>query len=151
MKQQPITSPALLALALCVLLCSCAQTKPAVPSAQESVDTWTAMEKQSQGHSPRGQFQLVEPPSVIDRPVQLDVDRRDAQKKLPDTRMSLRMHNADIVAVIQALSRAVDKSIVVSPGVTGVINVNFVQRPWEEVFRAILSSNKLTYSFDGET
>jgi type IV pilus assembly protein PilQ len=151
MKQQPITSPALLALALCVLLCSCAQTKPAIPSAQESVDTWKAMEKQSQGHSPRGQFQLVEPPSVIDRPVQLDMDRRDAQKKLPDTRMSLRMHNADIVAVIQALSRAVDKSIVVSPGVTGVINVNFVQRPWEEVFRAILSSNKLTYSFDGET
>jgi type IV pilus assembly protein PilQ len=151
MKQKPITSPAFLALALCALLVSCAQTKPPVPAAQESVDTWKAMEKQSQGHSPRGQFQLAEPPSVIDRPEQLDVEKRDAQKTLPDSRISLRMHNADIVAVIQALSRAVGKSIAVSPGVTGVINVNFVARPWDEVFRAILGANKLTYSFDGES
>jgi len=151
MKPKPITSPAFLVLALCALLCSCAQTKPQIPSAQESVDTWKDMEKQSQGHSPRGQFQLVEPPAVIDRPVQIDENRRDAQKALPESRLSLRMHNADIVAVLQALSRAVGKSIVVSPGVTGVINVNFVERPWSEVFRAILGSNMLTYSFDGET
>jgi type IV pilus assembly protein PilQ len=151
MKPKPITSPAFLVLALCALLCSCAQTKPQIPSAQESVDTWKDMEKQSQGHSPRGQFQLVEPPAVIDRPVQIDENRRDAEKALPESRLSLRMHNADIVAVLQALSRAVGKSIVVSPGVTGVINVNFVERPWSEVFRAILGSHMLTYSFDGET
>ncbi|OGR34348.1 MAG: hypothetical protein A2051_01110 [Desulfovibrionales bacterium GWA2_65_9] len=151
MKHKPCTSPALLVVALCALLFSCAQQKPQIPSAQESVDTWKAMEKQAQGHSPRGQFLLAEPPTVIDRPAQLDADKRDAQKKLPDTRMSLRMHNADIVAVLQALSRAAGKSFVVSPGVAGVINVNFVERPWDEVFRAILASNRLTYAFDGET
>lgn len=148
MKQQPMTLPALLLLAL---LASCAQGKPPIPSAQDSVDTWKAMEKQSQGHSPRGQFQLAEPPAVIDRPSRLDSDKRDAAKALPETRMSLRMHNADIVAVLQALSRAVGKSIAVSPGVVGSINVNFVERPWDEVFRAIVNSNKLAYSFDGET
>ena len=152
MKQKPCTSPALLIVALCALLCSCAQaSKPKIPLAQESVDTWKAMEQQAQGHSPRGQFLLAEPPVVIDRPAQLDADKRASERKLPETRMSLRMHNADIVAVLQALSRAVGKSIVVSPGVSGAINVNFVERPWDEVFRAILASNKLTYAFDGET
>ena len=152
MKQQPITYPALMALALSALLLSCAPgNKPKIASAQESVDTWKAMEKQAQGHSPRGQFMLTEPPVVIDRPEQIDQDRRAAQRKLPETRLSLRMHNADVVAVLQGLSRAVGKSIVVSPGVTGVINVNFVERPWDEIFRAVLAANKLTYSFDGET
>lgn len=150
MKQKPITSPALLVLALLALLASCAP-KPAIPSAQHSVDSWKAMEKQAQGHSPRGQFQLAEPPVVIDRPERLDIEKRDAAKPLPTAVMSLRMHNADVVAVLQALSRAVGKSIVVSPGVVGGINVNFVQRPWDEVFRAILAANQLTYSFDGET
>jgi type IV pilus assembly protein PilQ len=151
MKQNPTPPPALLVVALCALLFSCAQTKPAGPTTQESVDTWKAMEKQAQGHSPRGQFQLAEPPQVIDRPEKLDQDKRDAQKKLPDMRMSLRMHNADVVAVLQALSRAAGKSFTVSPGVSGAINVNFVERPWDEVFRSILASNKLTYAFDGET
>ncbi len=150
--QTPITPLALLALVLSALLLSCAPAaKSPIPSAQDSVDTWKAMEAQTQGHSPRGQFMLAEPPVVIDRPPLLDASRRDSQHKLPETRLSLRMHNADIVAVLQALSRAAGKSIVVSPGVTGVINVNFVERPWGEVFRSILTSNKLTYGFDGET
>ncbi len=151
MKHKSGTPPAILVVALCALLFSCAQPKPQIPSAQDAVDTWKAMEKQSQGHSPRGQFVLAEPPDVIDRPAQLDVGKRDSERKLPETRMSLRMHNADIVAVLQALSRAVGKSIVVSPGVSGVVNVNFVERPWGEIFRAILASNRLTYAFDGET
>ncbi|MBU1229065.1 MAG: type IV pilus secretin PilQ, partial [Proteobacteria bacterium] len=152
MKQKPITYPALLMLALCSLLLSCASGgKPKVGSTEDSVETWKAMEKQAQGHSPRGQFMLAEPPVVIDRPELIDVAKRDSQRALPQTRVSLRMHNADVVAVLQALSRAAGKSIVVSPGVAGVLNVNFVERPWEEVFRAILSANRLTYSFDGDT
>jgi len=150
--QTPITPLALLALVLSALLLSCAPAaKSPIPSAQDSVDTWKAMEAQAQGHSPRGQFLLAEPPVVIDRPHLLDTDKRDSQHALPQTRLSLRMHNADIVAVLQALSRAAGKSIAVAPGVTGVINVNFVERPWGEVFRSILTSNKLTYGFDGET
>jgi len=147
-----ITPRALAALLLSAFLCSCAPAgQPKVSSAEESAETWKAMEKQAQGHSPRGQFQLAEPPDVIDRPALIDEIKRDAQRKLPDARLSLRMHNADIVAVLQALSRAAGKSIVVSPGVTGTLNVNFVERPWDEVFRAILAGNRLTYSFDGET
>ncbi|MHC1700207.1 MAG: type IV pilus secretin PilQ [Humidesulfovibrio sp.] len=151
MKRKPFTSPALLVLALCALLFACAQANPKMPVVEDSVDTWKAMEKQAQGHSPRGQFQLAEPPVVIDRPEEIDDAKRDAKKALPQARMSLRMHNADIVAVLQALSRAVGKSFVISPGVSGAINVNFVERPWDEIFRAILASNRLTHSFDGET
>jgi len=108
------------------------------------------MEKQSQGHSPRGHFSLAEPPLVIDKPGP-EAERQTPPPSLPTTRISLRMHNADIMAVLQALSRAAGKSIMLSSGVAGTVNVNIVERPWDEVFNGILASGNLTHSFDGET
>lgn len=120
---------------------------------ENAAAVWKAMEKQSQGHSPRGKFELAEPPVVVDSPA-LDGDvapRKATAAALPTVVMSLRMHNADVVAVLQALSRAAGRSIVISPGVTGVINVNIVQRPWNEIFTGILAANRLTYALDGNT
>lgn len=142
----------LLALALPLALGGCAQNaKPGIPSAEDQLDAWKAMEKQAQGHSPRGGIQATEPTTVVDRPTGMDKARSDEARTLPGTRISLRMHNADVVAVIQALSRAAGLSIVVSPGVTGTLNVNIVERPWSEVFKGILAANRLAYSFEGDT
>jgi len=136
---------------LAVLLWSCASHKPETTPVEDSAETWRAMEKQSQGHSPRGKFLLAEPPVVIDAPGKSSQQLRAAQPALPTTRMSLRMHNAEVVAVLQALSRAAGKSVVISPGVTGTLNVNIVERPWDEIFTGILAANKLTYNFEGDT
>ncbi|GAB6127185.1 type IV pilus secretin PilQ [Humidesulfovibrio idahonensis] len=149
MNRKPTTILGLLVALLAVLAMGCAaQNKPSSP-VEDAADTWKAMEKQSQGHSPRGKFLLAEPPVVIDTPE--GAGKPAAQPKLPTTRMSLRMHNADVVAVLQALSRAAARSVVISPGVVGTINVNIVERPWDEIFTGILAANRLTYSFDGET
>ncbi len=142
----------LLALALPLALGGCAQNaKPGIPSAEDQLDAWKAMEKQAQGHSPRGSIQATEPSTVVDRPTGMDKARSDEARALPGMRISLRMHNADVVAVIQALSRAAGLSIVVSPGVSGTLNVNIVERPWSEVFKGILAANRLAYSFEGDT
>lgn len=141
-----------LAAALLLLLCACAKpATPPEPTAAEAMESWKEMEKQSQGHSPRGQIPVTEPSTVVDRPSLFNKAKLDAQRPLPNTKISLRMHNAEVVAVIQALARAAGQSIVVSPGVAGTLNVNIVERPWDEVFRGILAANKLTYSFDGNT
>jgi Type II secretory pathway, component HofQ len=149
MNRKPTTILGLLVALLAVLAMGCAaQNKPSSP-VEDAAETWKAMEKQSQGHSPRGKFLLAEPPVVIDTPE--GAGKPAVQPVLPTTRMSLRMHNADVVAVLQALSRAAARSIVISPGVVGTINVNIVERPWDEIFTGILAANRLTYSFDGET
>ena len=148
MNRKPTKILGLLVTLLAALAMGCAaQNKPTTP-VEDAAETWKAMEKQSQGHSPRGKFMLAEPPVVIDTPAGVTPQ---AQPMLPTTRMSLRMHNADVVAVLQALSRAAARSIVISPGVAGTINVNIVERPWDEIFTGILAANRLTYSFDGET
>jgi type IV pilus assembly protein PilQ len=149
MNRKPTAILRLLVALLAVFAMGCAAKNKATSPVEDSADVWKAMEKQSQGHSPRGKFLLAEPPVIIDTPVGVG----DSQRKpltLPTVRMSLRMHNADVMAVLQALSRAAGKSIVLSPGVTGTVNVNIVDRPWDEIFTGILAANKLTYSFDGD-
>lgn len=145
--------PILLAVLLLLFaLAGCAQKgKQPMPSAEEQMEAWKAMEKQAQGHSPRGSIQAAETSTVIHKPEPFDKLRQDAQRALPGMRISLRMHNADVVAVIQALARAANLSIVVSPGVSGTLNVNIVERPWGEVFKGVLAANKLVHTFDGDT
>lgn len=149
MTCKPTAIPGLLAALVALFALGCAANKTSSP-VEDAADVWKAMEKQSQGHSPRGKFLLAEPPTIIDTPNGANLDSAKAPS-LPTVRMSLRMHNADIVAVLQALSRAAGKSIVISPGVTGAINVNIVDRPWDEIFTGILAANRLTYSQDGNT
>jgi len=151
MNRKPTTTLGLLVALLAVLALGCAaQKQPEPGTVEDMAETWKAMEKQSQGHSPRGHFALTEPPQVIDKP-EVEAPRLGPASSLPTWRISLRMHNADIMAVLQALSRAAGKSIVLSPGVSGTVNLNIVERPWDEVFAGILSSNNLTYNFDGDT
>jgi type IV pilus assembly protein PilQ len=152
MNRKPAALLPLLAALAAVLTLGCSSHKqPEAANVEDMAETWKAMEKQSQGHSPRGSFSLAEPPHVIDKPETGQEQHEAMAAKLPTSRISLRMHNADIMAVLQALSRAAGKSVVLSPGVTGTVNLNIVERPWDEVFNGILSSNNLTYSFDGET
>ncbi len=139
-------------LVLLLALSGCAQkSSPPIPSSEEQMEAWKAMEKQAQGHSPRGSIQTGDTSTVIHKPEPFDKLRQDAQRPLPGMRISLRMHNADVVAVIQALARAANLSIVVSPGVNGTLNVNIVERPWSEVFKGVLAANKLVHTFDGDT
>ena len=151
MNRTPAKILGLLVALLSALAMGCAaQNKPTSP-VEDAAAVWKAMEKQSQGHSPRGKFLLAEPPTIIDSPELNGSAPKLAPAPLPTTRMSLRMHNADVVAVLQALSRAAGRSVVISPGVTGVINVNIVDRPWDEIFNGILAANRLTYAIEGNT
>ncbi len=151
MNRTTTLTPGLLAALAALLLWSCAtaRTQPETPSVEDTAEVWKSMEKQSKGHSPRGQFILGEPPVIIDSPK--PPASKAEVRALPTTRLSLRMHNAEVAAVLQALSRAVGRSIVLSPGVTGNVSVNIVERPWDEIFAGILAANKLTYSLDGDT
>lgn len=140
----------LLLFCLAALAAGCASTSDK-DQVDPEMEKWRIMAEQSQGHSPSARAEEVE--RIEDTVIDADTIGPKAPAKpkdLPRFKVSLRMHNADLVAVIQALSRAAKQSIVVSPSVQGVVNINIVQTPWAEVFKGVLSANRLTWTWEGD-
>lgn len=109
-------------LAGAVLAAGC--SKP--PEKDEFFDHWRDKADASQGYSPTGgpknlaaqakpiesaQKMQVSEATLNSKPVILDAAK---EKRLPTTRVSLKMYNTDIVAVLRALARAANQNIVVS-------------------------------------
>lgn len=137
------------ALLLCLIPLSCAEKK--APETDPGIDKYKVMAEQSQGHSvPKSasvdpdRREVVHQQKIVARPTE------ETERPLPSIRVSLRMHNADVVAVIQALARAARQSIVVSPKVEGAVSVNIQDMPWDQVFRGVLRSNKLAFAWEGD-
>lgn len=147
---RPCARALLLLLCLTALVVGCASTMEK-DQTDDELEKWRIMAEQSQGHSPSARAEEVEriEDMVIDADT-IDPEVKVAPKVLPMFKVTLRMHNADLIAVLQALSRAAKQSIVVSPSVQGVVNINIVETPWAEVFKGVLSANRLTYDWQGD-
>ncbi|NJB68573.1 type IV pilus assembly protein PilQ [Desulfobaculum xiamenense] len=147
MRRESRNKPILLgALALCLILAiaGCAHDKKAKES-EKFLEKWKTIAAQSEGHSPSFKPHTYEPlvPAEVDKAV-------IAEKELPTKVVSLRMHDANIVAVLQALGRIAGQSIIVSPNVSGSVNVNIVNQPWNEIFKSIVKTNGLAYEWEGD-
>ncbi|HMM37477.1 MAG TPA: type IV pilus secretin PilQ [Desulfovibrio sp.] len=137
------------ALLLCLLPLACAEKK--APETDPGMDKYKVMAEQSQGHSvPKSagvdpeRREVVHQQKIVARPTE------ETERPLPTVKVSLRMHNADVVALLQALARAARQSIVVSPKVEGAVSVNIQDMPWDQVFRGVLRSNKLAFAWEGD-
>lgn len=131
------------------LFAGCAK-KPKEP---DEMEKWRRMAEQAIGHSPDERGILGEEDVerlTVDKPQFILEKQREASRDLPRFNVSLRMHNAGLIAVIQALARAAGQSIVVSPNVEGIVNINIVDMPWDQVFTGVLRANRLSYSWEGD-
>jgi type IV pilus assembly protein PilQ len=135
----------------CLLLVnSCAA--PKVEKQDPILDKWKARAETSKGHSPAERKPLSEQPQVI-RPKEPPREAKVSEatlKPLPTRTISLKMTNIDVAVVLRALARASDLNIIVSEQVTGKININIAQAPWDQVFLGILRTHGLNYSWEGE-
>lgn len=79
-------------------------------------------------------------------------EKREAapERPLPVKKISLKMHNADVAVLLRALARLANQNIMINASVEGKININVKDAPWDQVFRAILRTQGLTYSWEGE-
>lgn len=140
----------LAALMLVALVAGCASKEDPGALSDDEFEKWRLMAEQSQGHSPSGRLDVQK---IEDMVIETETVAEKAPvvvRDLPSFKITLRMHNADLVAVLQALSRAAKQSIVVSPQVAGVVNINIVQTPWDQVFKGLLSANLLAYKWEGD-
>ena len=113
-------------------------------------DQWRIKAEEAKGDSP------VEPPPVDEEPFEIvspDPAAREAievQRPLPNRKISMKMNNIDVAVLLRALARAADQNIVLNEKVTGNININIHEAPWDEVFLSILQTHGLSYAWKGK-
>ncbi|EFL49906.1 type II and III secretion system protein [Solidesulfovibrio fructosivorans JJ]] len=132
------------------------------PHKDAFIEHWDARAVQSEGYSPSSHPRRIEfKKAAID--TKKDKAPEKPARPLPTQKMTLRMYDTDLVAVVRAMARAANQNVVLSssiPGATGAgegqqgkgmrINVNVADAPWDETFKSILASNGLTYSVEGD-
>ena len=113
-------------------------------------EQWRVKAEESKGNSP------VEPPPVDEEPFEIispDPAARetlDVPKSLPNRKISMKMNNIDVAVLLRALARAADQNIVLNEKVTGNININIHEAPWDEVFLSIIQAHGLSYAWQGD-
>jgi type IV pilus assembly protein PilQ len=115
-------------------------------------DKWKTKAETSKGISPAtpkplGEQQQIIKPKAPPKAAKIEEKK---QKPLPTRTISLKMTNIEVSVVLRALARASDQNIIVSEQVSGKININITQAPWDQVFLGILRTHGLSYAWEGQ-
>ena len=113
-------------------------------------EQWRVKAEEAKGNSP------VEPPPVDEEPFEIvsqdpaDREAVEVPRPLPNRKISMKMNNIDVAVLLRALARAADQNIILNEKVTGKININIHEAPWDEVFLSILQTHGLSYAWQGD-
>jgi len=113
-------------------------------------EQWRVKAEESKGTS------AVEPPPIDEKPFEIapatgeEEEKPQAPKPLPTRKISLKMNDIDVAVLLRALARAADQNIILNEKVTGKVNINIFQAPWDQVFMGILRTNGLSYAWEGD-
>jgi type IV pilus assembly protein PilQ len=132
---------------LAIFFLGCAETPKPVKK-PDIFSQWQTRADDSQGHSPPPTKHIEVPESV--KRLRKDEAPIRLERQLPTRRVSLRMHNADVVVVLRALARSVGQNILINDKVKGAVNIDIDTIPWDQAFLGILRLQGLSYAWDGE-
>jgi type IV pilus assembly protein PilQ len=143
-------------LVLLILFFGCATENEAVKK-DAFFEKWETAAQQSAGHSPATRNRVVIYPEVKTEEAGAAPAAKTAREadgdlyqSLSTEKITLRMRQADIKAVIRALARATGKNIIVKNDIKGELNVDFTGVPFDQAFTNILRSQSLWYIVDGD-
>ncbi|MFP5259847.1 MAG: STN domain-containing protein, partial [Acidobacteriota bacterium] len=128
------------------------------PQKDAFIEHWDAMAQKSEGYTPVARPRKVEFSKAAIVAKKEEKAEVKPTRKLPSTRVTLRMYDTDLVAVVRAMARAANQNVVLSSNIPGAaggdkalrINVNVADAPWDETFTSILTSNGLSYAIEGD-
>jgi type IV pilus assembly protein PilQ len=129
-------------------LMACAETPKPVKK-PDVFSQWQTKAEESEGHSPPPRSKHLEAPESV-KGLRKDQAALKPERRLPTRRVSLRMHNADVVVVLRALARSVGQNILINDKVKGAVNIDIEAIPWDQAFLGILRLQGLNYAWDGE-
>ena len=79
-----------------------------------------------------------------------DVLQPPPEKPLPTRKITMKMNDIDVPVLLRALARIANQNIMLNDKVTGKININITEAPWDQVFKSILRTQGLTYAWEGD-
>ena len=127
-----------------ILLFGCAGTKEV--KKDPFFEKWKVLSQKSKDASPTVKVRSIEIPP---EPGMKKGDILPEEKALPEDKVSLKMRDADVGAVLRALARSVRQNILIKSEIQGRVSVDFKEVPWDEAFNSILRSQMLTYIWEG--
>jgi type IV pilus assembly protein PilQ len=113
-------------------------------------EQWRVKAEESKGHS------AVEPPAVDEEPFEIAGKQKaealepEVERSLPTHKLSLKMNSIEVSVLLRALAKAANQNIILNEKVSGKININIHQAPWDQVFLGILRTHNLSYDWQGE-
>ncbi len=117
-------------------------------------EKWSTMATEATGHSPAPRARILILPEVKTAEgaaaEKEGIKEGEPIKSLSNEKVTLKMRQADVKAVIRSLARAAGKNILVKNDVKGEINVDFTDVPWDQAFNSILRAQGLSYMWDGD-
>lgn len=129
------------------------------PQQDAFIKHWDTMANKSEGYTPTAHPRKIEKEQAAITTTKQVREEAKPVRRLPTQRVTLRMYDTDLVAVVRAMARAANQNVVLSSSIPGSanggqgglrINVNVADAPWDETFKSILVSNGLTYAIDGD-
>ena len=128
----------------------CAQKKGLKDVQDPFYEQWRVKAEESKGTSP------VKPPPKDEKPFEIASQEEEEEAKpevpkpLPTRKISLKMNDIDVAVLLRALARAADQNIILNQKVSGKVNINIHQAPWDQVFNGILRTHGLSYAWEGD-
>ncbi len=128
---------------VCILLPGCGKNRQA--TSDPFFEKWRVQAENTKGYSPTvPSFEKETVRKNQEATPEPETDSMDTNP-LPTAEVTLSMHNAPVIAVLRALARAADQSIIISDTVEGTANINAVDIPWDTVFMGVLNTYGLSY------
>jgi type IV pilus assembly protein PilQ len=131
-----------------IFFSGCASTMPEKKQ-DDFIDKWLMQSETARGHSPdvreRDVLEIEDTFPDFDQYVE-----PEAEKPLPEDRVTLRLSDAPVGSVLRAMARAADQNMLIGESVTGHMSIDIRNIPWNQAFKSIIDSRGLTYSWEGE-
>ena len=135
---------------MAIWLNGCSQNKELKDVKDPFFEQWRVKAEESKGHS------AVKPPPADEKPFEItpkeaqEAAAPEVERPLPTRKISLKMNSIDVAVLLRALAKAADQNIILNEKVTGKININIHQAPWDQVFLGILRTHGLNYAWEGD-
>ena len=114
-------------------------------------EQWKARVEESKAYSPPAKKHLQEPLEIEQRPGIPTADAlKPEEKPLPTRKITMKMSDIDVAVLLRALARVANQNIMLNEKVTGKVNINITQAPWDQVFKGLLRTHGLTYAWEGD-
>ncbi|KPJ76755.1 MAG: hypothetical protein AMJ54_10490 [Deltaproteobacteria bacterium SG8_13] len=126
----------------------CASSKQETASTK-FFEQWKARVEDSQGYSPPRKIRSregLDPAAPGKEPESL----KPLEKALPTRPVTMKMSDIDVSVLLRALARVANQNIMLNEKVSGKVNINITDAPWDQAFLGLLRTQGLTYTWEGD-